>query len=171
MRKRFNSLHTQLCPHSPSQTMASLSGWQRVMLFPQNPRRSGPGTSRGLHTGFPGCPGKKQQRKEHLCTWRCSAIVSSVSTGYLLILYNYCPDCTAPSVPGGFPGDTNGKEPVCQCLRRKHKRLGSVSGSGTSPGVGNGNPLQHSCLENPMDGGAWGLQFLGPKELDTTEET
>ena len=33
--------------------------------------------------------------------------------------------------------------------------VGSVSGSGRSPGEGNGNPLQYSCLENPMDRGAW----------------
>ena len=33
--------------------------------------------------------------------------------------------------------------------------LGSVPGLGRSPGEGNGNPLQYSCLENPMDGGAW----------------
>ena len=33
--------------------------------------------------------------------------------------------------------------------------LGSTSGSGRSPREGNGNPLQHSCLENSMDGGAW----------------
>ena len=33
--------------------------------------------------------------------------------------------------------------------------LGSIPGSGRSPGKGNGNPLQHSCLENPMDRGAW----------------
>ena len=32
--------------------------------------------------------------------------------------------------------------------------MGSIPGSGRSPGVGNGNPLQHSCLENPMDSGA-----------------
>ena len=32
---------------------------------------------------------------------------------------------------------------------------GSISGSGISPGEGNGNPLQYSCLENPMDGGTW----------------
>ena len=31
----------------------------------------------------------------------------------------------------------------------------SISGWGRSPGEGNGNPLQYSCLENPMDGGAW----------------
>ena len=33
--------------------------------------------------------------------------------------------------------------------------LGSISGSARSPGGGHGNPLQHSCLENPMDRGAW----------------
>ena len=33
--------------------------------------------------------------------------------------------------------------------------LGSISGSRRSPGEGNGNPLQYSCLKNPMDGGAW----------------
>ena len=33
--------------------------------------------------------------------------------------------------------------------------LGSIPGSGRSPGEGNGNPLQCSCLENPMDGGTW----------------
>ena len=32
---------------------------------------------------------------------------------------------------------------------------GSIPGSGRSPGEGNGDPLQYSCLENPMDGGAW----------------
>ena len=33
--------------------------------------------------------------------------------------------------------------------------LGSIPGLGRSPGEGNGNPLQNSCLENPMDGGSW----------------
>ena len=33
--------------------------------------------------------------------------------------------------------------------------MGSIPGSGRSPGRGNGNPLQYSCLENPMDKGAW----------------
>ena len=36
------------------------------------------------------------------------------------------------------------------------KDEGSVPGSGRSPGGGRGNPLQHSCLENPTDRGAWG---------------
>ena len=33
--------------------------------------------------------------------------------------------------------------------------MGSIPGSGSSPGEGNGNPLQYSCLENPMGGGTW----------------
>ena len=48
------------------------------------------------------------------------------------------------------------------------KDLGSVPGSAGSPGGGHGNPLQDSCLENPMDRGAWKLQS---QESDTTEVT
>ena len=48
--------------------------------------------------------------------------------------------------------------------------LGSIPGSGRSPGEGNGNPLQYSCLENPMDGGAWvGYSPRDRKESDATE--
>ena len=35
--------------------------------------------------------------------------------------------------------------------------LGSIPGLGRSPGEGNDNPLQYSCLQNPMDGGAWSM--------------
>ena len=48
---------------------------------------------------------------------------------------------------------------------------GSIPGQGRSPGEGNGNPLQYSCLENPMDGGAWQATVHGGcKESDTTEQ-
>ena len=46
--------------------------------------------------------------------------------------------------------------------------LGSMPGSGRSPGRGHGNLLRYSHLENPMDGGAWGLQSMGAQELDTS---
>ena len=46
---------------------------------------------------------------------------------------------------------------------------GSIPGSGRSPGEGNGNPLQYSCLENPMEGGAWWATPRGRKEVGTTE--
>ena len=50
----------------------------------------------------------------------------------------------------GFPGVSNGRESSCSA-----GDLGSIPGSGRSPGEGNGNPLQYSGLENPMDRGAW----------------
>ena len=54
---------------------------------------------------------------------------------------------------------------------RRHGDVGSISRSGRSPGEGNGNPLQYSCLENPMDRGAWWATVHGvSKELDTTEK-
>ena len=45
---------------------------------------------------------------------------------------------------------------------------GLIPGSGRSPGQGNGNPLQYSCLGNPIDRGANGLQSMGSQESDTT---
>ena len=56
----------------------------------------------------------------------------------------------------GFPGGSVSKEPTCNA-----GDLGSVPGLGTSPGGGHGNALQCSCLENPMDSGAWALQPVG----------
>ena len=48
--------------------------------------------------------------------------------------------------------------------------VGSIPRSGRSPGEGNGNPLQYSCLENPMDRGAWQATVYGVvKELYMTE--
>ena len=49
-----------------------------------------------------------------------------------------------------FPGGSNGKASAYNA-----GDPGSIPGSGRSPGEGNGNPLQYSCLENPMDGGDW----------------
>ena len=51
----------------------------------------------------------------------------------------------------GFPGGTSGKESACQCKRTRDTV--SIPRLGRSPGVGNGNPLHYSCLENSMDGG------------------
>ena len=50
----------------------------------------------------------------------------------------------------GFPGGSEVKASASNV-----GDLGSIPGSGRSPGEGNGNPLQNSCLENPMDGEAW----------------
>ena len=47
--------------------------------------------------------------------------------------------------------------------------LGSIPGLGRSPGEGNGNPLQYSCLENSIDRGVWKATVHGLAESDTTE--
>ena len=52
-----------------------------------------------------------------------------------------------------FPGGSDGKESAYNAYHEGDQ--GSTPGSGRSPGEGNGNPLQYSCLENPMDGGTW----------------
>ena len=50
--------------------------------------------------------------------------------------------------------------------------LGSIPGLGRSPGEGNGNPLQYSCLGSPMDRGAWWAPVHGVSKVsDTTEHT
>ena len=59
----------------------------------------------------------------------------------------------APSSVTGFLGGTSGKEPACWC--RRCKRCGFDPWVGKIPGGGYGNPLQYSCLESPMDRGAW----------------
>ena len=53
-------------------------------------------------------------------------------------------------VTEGFPGGSEVKVSACNS-----GDLGSIPGSGRSPGKGNDNPLQYSCLENPVEGGAW----------------
>ena len=54
---------------------------------------------------------------------------------------------------GGFTDGSSGKELTYNTGDTGD--AGSIPGLGGSPGVRNGNPLQYSCLENPMDGGAW----------------
>ena len=54
------------------------------------------------------------------------------------------------NIPLGFPCGSDGKESACDA-----GDLGSISGSGRSPGEGNGYPFQYSCLENSTDRGTW----------------
>ena len=62
----------------------------------------------------------------------------------------------------GFSGGSDGKKSVCNA-----GDLGSIPGSGRSPKEGNGNPLQYSCLENPMDGGTWQATVHGVTKSQT----
>ena len=60
----------------------------------------------------------------------------------------------------GFPSDSVGKESACNA-----GDLSSIPGLGRSPGEGNSNPLQYSCLGNPTDRRAWWLQSLGSQRV------
>ena len=62
-------------------------------------------------------------------------------------------------VPLGFPGGSGSNASACNA-----GDLGSISGLGRSPGEGNGDSLQYSCLENPMDRGAWKASVHGVAE-------
>ena len=58
---------------------------------------------------------------------------------------------------------------VVKNLPANARDVSLIPGSGRSPGEGNGNPPQYSCLRNPMDRGAWGATVHEvAKELDTT---
>ena len=61
-----------------------------------------------------------------------------------------------------FPGGSDGKASAYNV-----GDPGSIPGSGRSPGEGNGNPLSYSCLENPMDGGAWWATVHGVPKSQT----
>ena len=60
----------------------------------------------------------------------------------------------------GFPGGSEGKESACNV-----GDLGSIPGSERSPGEGNGNPLQYSCLENSVGTGAWWATVFGVTKI------
>ena len=62
----------------------------------------------------------------------------------------------------GIPGGSDNKESACNA-----GNPGSIPGSGRSPGEGNGYPLQYSCLENPMDRGAWRAAVHGVAKSQT----
>ena len=64
----------------------------------------------------------------------------------------------------GFHGGPGGKASACNA-----GDPGSIPGSGGSPGEGNCNPLQYSCLKNSMDRGAWWATVHGVTESDMTE--
>ena len=68
--------------------------------------------------------------------------------------FNHCPP--------GLPGGSDGKESACN-----EGDLGLIPGLGRFPGEGNGNPLQYSCLENPMDRGAWWATVHGVSKSQT----
>ena len=100
----------------------------------------------------------------HSSLWSSSvALYVCTTTSYPLIyLWTFR---LFPCLDWGFPGGSDGKESACDA-----GNVGSIPGSGRSPGEGNGNPLQYSCLENSVDRGAWQPTVHGITESDMTEQ-
>ena len=89
-------------------------------------------------------PPKKKGAQRNTCRWFHGVMVSTLDSESSDLSSNL------NGTFMGFPGGSDGKVSACNV-----GDPGSISGSGRSPGEGNGNPLQYSCLENPMDGRAW----------------
>ena len=99
-----------------------------------------------------------------ICLWHCSLLASG---NFLLVfcdskffwlsccLWVFFPPPKSQLLSSlmDFPGGASGKEPACQC-RLAITDMSSIPRSGRSPRGGHSNPLQYSCLENPMDRGA-----------------
>ena len=73
-----------------------------------------------------------------------------------------CPLCCKLVYSLGFPGGSDGRESACNA-----GDLDSISGGGRSTREGNGYQLQYSCLENPMDRGAWQATVHGVTKSQT----
>ena len=91
-----------------------------------------------------------------ICRYFFNFIGSTVDLQYCVNLcctakwFSFIYICIYIYIYKGFSGSSAGKEFTCNA-----GDLGSILGLGRSPGKGNGNPLQYSCLENPTDRGAW----------------
>jgi len=85
-----------------------------------------------------------------MCVWGLGGVLN------FLLRYNH--------LRGGLPDDT-----VVKNLLANARDMVSIPGLGRSPGVGNGNPFQYSCLEIFMDRGVWRATVHGVAELDTAE--
>ena len=105
----------------------------------------------GVETRNTGWEGKPVLRKP---TQKCSSLLCRGHSGWVVL----------ESGHWGFPDGSDGKESACNAGDR-----GSIPGSGRSPGEGNGNALQYSCLGNSMNRGAWWNTVCGIAETDATE--
>ena len=95
--------------------------------------------------------------------WICTSVQLGI---FVVSAFTAVRNNSSPSQPG-LPRGLSGKEFACPC--RRHGRLGFDPGMGRSPGGGNGNPLQYSCVENSLGRGTWWATVHRAAELDKTE--
>ena len=144
----FNAGDRQQCRTHRFNPWVGKVPWRRSW---QSPPVFLPGESHGQRSlaGYSPQACKESDATEaafHTCTLQNGSSPMSFSSKWLKIFVAYWKGLYHL----GFPGGLEVKASTCNA-----GDLGSIPGSGRSPGEGNGNPLQYSCLENPMDGGAW----------------
>ena len=105
---------------------------------------------------FGNCRGKER----HPCDGRGGTVQEKSNTSCLVIVNFLVAASEREKETGGS---------VVKSLPANAGDVGLIPGSGRSPGVGNDNPLQYSCLGNPMDRGAWQATVHGVTESDVTE--
>ena len=102
----------------------------------------------------------------HLCMTTGKAIALIIWTLVSKVMSLLFNTLSSFVIPLGFPDGSDGKESACNA-----GGPASIPELGRFPGEGNGNPLQYSCLENPMDREAWRATVHGvAKESDKTEQ-
>ena len=105
----------------------------------------------------------KKYLLENFCISRERMFASFLKqTPSIVWIYSYIPIEGHYRLFQGFPGISDGKESACNA-----RDPGSIPGSGRFPGGGNGNPLQYSCLGNPMEGGSWWATVHGVTKSQT----
>ena len=116
-----------------------------------------------------GSEGKEKVSWLHISSWPSKLVTQILKLWFLMLLQlqkfkrNIVFNLRSISFRG-FPGGSDGKE---SAYNAGHPGL--IPGLGRSPGEGNGHPIHHSCLENPMDTGAWGVTVHEVTEADMTE--
>ena len=95
-------------------------------------------------------------------SWSTQGFVCTLWASLVGMKFDCKHDFAPATILLGFPGDSDGKESACSA-----GHLGLMTGLGRSPGEGNGNPLQWSCLENPMDRGPWWAPVHGVTKSQT----
>ena len=93
--------------------------------------------------------------------WVCVKLQRSLYRIHRSLVF-VCKTLLLKMEPCNFPGGSDGKEYACNV-----GNLSSIPRSGRSPGEGNGNSLQYSCLENFMDRGAWWARVHGVTQTQT----
>ena len=96
-----------------------------------------------------------------LCEWPHGMLLSCIYWTRLKSIFHNSFFCMFPISSSCRPGSVVKNPPA------NAGNMGSISGSGRCPGGGHGNPLQYSCLENPMDRGAWWATVRGVRKRGT----